>query len=556
MKVAFLAVLTLPFLFSIPMSMTIQEQSRGIILGIDQFTEHVPAEGTAKFTGAVFAGEGLSDHRLKVKWIDPQGRVHDSILPFSADGTFEFSIKGVQVGIYRFDFSGMDGVHTVHREVIVADAAAVRDALDRKIKRAQEAADRIAHQARLRVQAAPVGANRDEAVRMLTNIEQQRGQVMAGVTHIEAVATACSQLASAPPDLREPALECLGDLASWADQTETEAAEMEAFEQRTRTEYGVCDSLETAKEGLKFVETATTLLTKPLDIIKKTIKEQLIPRAEAKNPPASEDIKFIVDRAKAEAKAAKDGLDGVIRSLPTLARETSVFIIDKLVKNYCSILEGPVTAELNVSVPEKGSLFYQYKLYLKAKIRMVADKSKVAGPSGIEYHGRIEGGASKVEFKENIFAAEPLPKGAKVILRKIVTPPVLKAADSDFVGSGQIARMASPGNFNVQYLGMLNESGMKLKQDRIVNDFSSLFKNRVGLIVLPQGGLIPKVTIFDFPIQKAAWVLDRCTKGAFELPKILDGNKLHLQKEFTRSETTANGIKVDWKVSYDAVGDK
>ena len=29
-----------------------------------------------------------------------------------------------------------------------------------------------------------------------------------------------------------------------------------------------------------------------------------------------------------------------------------------------------------------------------------------------------------------------------------------------------------------------------------------------------------------------------------------------MQKELARSETTASGMKVDWKVSYDAVGDK
>ena len=556
MKLLLTGILFFPLLVATPTTRKVQERSQGILVGIEEAPSNLPINGEAKFRGGVFAGEVLADQAVVVKWTEPDGSIHSERIRYGNDGLFQFNIKMHRPGVYRFNFTGVDNRNTVTREVIVTDAVAIRRTLERKAKRAQELADRIAARSRQRVHSAPSGPRRDEAEQRLAELERQRAAANEGLNHILAAADACESLTLAPPDVQADAMEALGDLASWADSTDDEANEMEQFEQRTRSDSGVCDSLETAAEGLRFVATATALLTRPMAVLQDTIKGQLVPKAKAKVPPVSEEVKFAVDRAKAEADAARSGLDGIIRSLPTQARETSLFIIENLVKSYCSVLEGPVTAELNVNVPEKGAMFYKYKLILKAKLRLIADKSKPAGADGVEYHGRIEGGASKVEFAENIFAVEPMPKGSKILLRKVVTPPVMKEAGGDLIGSGQIARIASPGHFNVQYIGLLNEQGMKLKQDRVVDDFTALFKNRVGLVVLPQGGLIPKVTIFDFPMQKAAWVLDRCTKGAFELPKILDGNKLHLQKEFTRSETTANGIKVDWKVSYDAVGDK
>ena len=75
-------------------------------------------------------------------------------------------------------------------------------------------------------------------------------------------------------------------------------------------------------------------------------------------------------------------------------------------------------------------------------------------------------------------------------------------------------------------------------------------------MIIPQGGLVPIFRTFTFPIQKAAWMIARTTKGDFILPVTRENNKMVLKKTFTRDETLPGGAsKVTFKVDYDLSGD-
>ena len=534
-----------------------QSSTQGLVIGIEREPGEVPVGGPAKFTGAVVPTATLAGDIVRIKINTPGGRTEVREIRTNNDGTFELVLSDCMPGTYRVSFTGQDGRGGVLREFNVVDWEKVRSIAERKFREELDRAIRIAEGMRRRVNSAPEGPNREEARQRLDQIATQHRQVREGVNRMLAAATALQNASSATGELRAATAEALSDYNAGVAEFERAGADMKAFEERTRDTPGTCDSLETAAEGLKFFATATQAMLKPYDLLKDAIKNQIVPKKEASNPPQSENVKFAIDTAKTEMEAARSGMDGVIRSLPGLARSTSEFVLDKLFKNYCSVIEGPVKAKFTVDHKENGKLFYKYIITIEAKMKLWADKARVAGPDGLQYSGRLEGGATKVEFSEDIFNVEKLPKGSKLIVKKSFTPPVLKKQGDNLVGSGQIARMANPGHFNVRYLGLLNERGMKLKQESISDDFTAAFVNRVMIVAVLPGGILPGVKMFNFPIQKGSWIIDRGTKGPFELPRTPDGAFVILKKEYTRNEVTGNGnIKVDWTLSYDLKGDR
>lgn len=535
----------------------VQDPIKGLTIGIENEPGDVAVGGIAKFTGATISTTTLGGDLINVKIVDPNGRIIMRSVRTLNDHTFVFSLDNCVPGTYRVLFRGADEQGGVERTFNVIDWDKVRSNAERKFREELDRAIRIAEAMRRRVNSAPDGPNRDEARQRLDQIATQHRQVRDGVNRMLAAASALERASASGGELRTSIAETLSDFSAAASEFERSGEEMKAFEARTRDTPGTCDSLETAAEGLKFFATATQAMLKPYDLLKDAIKDKIIPKKENANPPPNEDVKFALNTAKTEMEAARAGMDGVIRSLPGLARSTSEFVIDKLFKNYCSVIEGPVTAEFSVDAKDNGKPFYAYTVKLEAKMKLWADKSRAAGPQGLDFSGRLEGGVTKVDFKENIFNVEKLPKGSQLIAKKSFTPPVMKKQGENLIGSGQIARMLNPGHFNVRYLGTLNEAGMKLKQESVSDDFTSAFVNRVLVVAILPGAILPGVKNFNFPIQKGAWIIDRSTKGPFELPRTPDGAFVILKKDVERHEVTGNGnIKVDWKVNWNLKGDK
>lgn len=529
---------------------------RGVPIGIEQEPGDVAVGGNAKFAGAIFNPGNEGGNRIRAVITDPKGGTRTQEFATGAQDQFVFRIDNCIVGRYRVVFQGLDGVGGTVREFNVVDWDQVQRALDRKFREQLDRAVRVAEGIRRRVNSAPAGPNREEARQRLDRVSADHRRSREYVNQMLTVAQRLDGLATAPADIRTEAANALSDFSAATREFETECEGMREFEARTRDTPSTCDSLETAAEGLKFFATATQALLKPLDLLKDAIKDKIVPKSEAKQPPPNEDIKFAVNTLKTEAQAAVNGGDAILRSLPGLSRSTAEFVLERLFKSYCSVIEGPVTADFSVDAKDNGKPFYKYSVKLEAKMKLWAEKSQVAGPQGMEYSGRLEGGAIKVSFSDNIFNVEKLPAGSKLILKKSFTPPVMSKPGENLIGSGQIARGVNPGHFNVRYLGNLTEAGMKLKQESVSDDFTAAFVNRVMIVAVLPGGILPGVKTFKFPIQKGAWIIDRSTKGAFELPRTPDASSVILKKEVTRNEVTASGIKVDWKVSWNLKGDK
>lgn len=539
----------------------------GSLIGIEHEPGRVvPIGGIARFEGFVFTDASLADRRIEIKVSSPDGRSQVFTMAYAQDGAFQYHIGNLQEGVYQVDFRGLDGRNAVRREFRVENASRVAAELEKK-KILFESIARLANRQHERIHAMPAGPVRDDTVQRTQELRQNCEKATAATTRAIAAARQLAELQTAPREISQPAMEALSDLSSWANEPFAEDAEMKAFEERTRDMPGACDSLETAAEGLRFVGSMTALLLKPMDVLKDLFKNQLkdevvtrVLAARGSQPSNSgggpdPDIKFVLERAKAEVEACySGGTDAMIRTLPTQSREVSTYIIDKLFSSYCSVIEGPATAEFSVYAPENGKLFYKYNVKLEAKLRLWTQKDQPATPQGIPFTGRLEGSATKMDFAADVFAVEKLPKGAQLVAVKTLPAPTLKKSNTNVIGSGQAFRTLSPGHFNAQYSGLLTEAGMKIKQDRVVDDFGPLFVNRVAVIAILPGGLLPGVSTFSFPVQKGCWIFDRGTKGAFEIPMARTGETILLKKEFTRNEVVGSGIKVDWKLAYDLKG--
>lgn len=555
-------------LLSMPRTVVQQEQqsrTEGILIGIAQEPGAVmPVSGLAKFEGAVFTDASLSDHRLQIKVTHPDGRIESFMMAYGANGSFQYNIGNLKEGTYRVSFTGIDGRNTVNREFRVENAMRIAQVLENK-KRMLEMTQRLIERADQRMGTLPDGPDAASARDQIRRLREDHSRARTSVDRVFTAARDFAQLQSAPAEVSQPAMEVLSDISAWAQSTEQEEAEMAAFEQRTRNMPSTCDSLDTAAEGLRFVSSITSLILKPLDTIKDALKNKLkdevIERAKAQlpkpqpgqpAPPPNTDLKFILDRIKAEVEAGySGGTSAMIKTIPSQSREISTFIVDKLFNNYCSLIEGPARAEFSVYQPENGKLFYQYNMVLEAKLRLWTEKNQGATPQGMPFSGKLEGSVTKVDFKADVFAVEKLPKGSQLVANKVIPAPVLSKSNTNLVGSGQIMRALTPGHFAARYTGLLTEAGMKIKQENVVDDFTPLFANRVLVVAILPGALVPGVTNFKFPMQKGCWIYDRASKGAFEIPLQRSGENMILKKEVTRSETVGAGIKVNWKVTYD-----
>lgn len=546
----------------------------GTLLGIETEPARVmPINGLASFTGNMFVDAALADRSIKIKVTHPDGRIDSFTMRCDSVGNFRYDIGNLREGTYRIRFTSLDERTSVQREFRVEDAARVATVL-RKKKILLELSRRLAERAEQRIEQIPEGPDRNQARTRTRSIREETERVRIATNRVFDVSEELASLQNAPREVSGPAMEALSEIAAWADSTDQQEAELRAFEERTRNTATTCDGLDTAAEGLRFMGSITSLVLKPIDTIKKTVidklKDEVVERAQQqwnqRNPgaggagggaggaggnPNNTDIKFVVNRIKAEVEAFRSGgSDAMLRTIPNQSREVATFVIDKLFSNYCSVIEGPATAEFSVYVPEKGKLFYQYKLQLDATLKLWSEKSKAPTPEGIPFGGKLEGGVKKVDFKANVFAVEKLPKGSKLIAQKIIPAITIGKPNTNVLGSGQVMRTLTPGHFAARYSGLLSERGLKLKQENVMDDFGPLYVNRSMVIAVLPGGILPGVTTFNFKMQKASWIFDRGTKGAFEIPIERNGDSFVAKKEYKRSETVGSGIKVDWVLNY------
>ena len=555
-KRLFIFFVILSFIISLAHSVAIAQSGVGSSPGhpieIFDHQKHFVVNGSVAIKGVTIAPNSGSD-QLTVKTTLPDGTQQIIYVTPDKDGNFRVLMPNVSMlGHYRMIIYGYRDANNRTQEFDVIEPAKAIASVKTRIESLVRSSRQITQGAQNHLQARRQNVDNDEAARQLRLFAEALLKVE-GRTNKAAAALVLLQAALASePRLQPAAAEGLTALSEWETETYDVDEQLKSFAARMREMPTTCDSLETAGEGFALLSTVGNFMGSPLTILKSLILDKVLPATNNLRNDVSEDTKFQVSEATKEIAAAYQGSSELIGSAFGLSGDIAQFFTGKLFSNYCSVLEGTIESDFNVDHKQGGLSWWKYRVVLKGKMKLWAEKNQPEGPGGIVYTGRIEGNTTRLEFFEDIFVIEKPPAGGTVALRKRVMPFVVGNTANDPFGFGQIARIVTPGHFNIRYKGALKDDKMALHQESVGDDFSHRYTNRLITVIIPQGGLVPIFRTFTFPIQKAAWMIDRTTKGDFILPVTRENNKMVLKKTFTRDETLSGGAsKVTFKVDYD-----
>ena len=516
--------------------------------------EMVAPQGRAIFQVAV-EPPSRGGMRVTVEIIAPDNNQDTLQIEPDKDGKFDFTLLAkINSGRYKIIVKGYDGTPLDTRYVEVTPWNSVNDQVQTRITNIRRHTGDIIRAGRTLIGQLPDGPKKTELQKKLTDIEAAHGKIVAKVPIFQRLTANTMALAEQAPEAAPAIADALTSLGEWSTEAKDEEARLAELSTKLRTKSTICDGLDNTMEALQLVSNVMIFVTSPEKIFLNLCLEKIFPMAEASNN-GSDRAKFALSEARKEATAfAADGKDGIIGSLVGLLGDCVAFAASQVFNNYCTVVEGPIKAEFSVDAKEGGKSYWKYKLILEGKLKLWSDKNAPNEAQGRPFSGRLEGNTTKLEFFEDIFLVEPMPKRSTLLLRRRISPRVISSnSANDPTGAGQVGRaIGVPGYFDIRYLAWMNEERLSFKQDHVIKDFGPTYKNAMVMVAATPGGLLPVMQSFDFPIQKAAWIIDRATKGPFEIPLTREGDKAVAKKTITREEVTGNGtIDVKWVLTYD-----
>lgn len=528
-----------------------QQSSAGYPIEITNLQQQYVAGSDVEIKGTAIPPQTAKD-QVTVTIIPPNGAQKTMQTSPDTDGNFSIKLQKIApAGRFKLSITGFGNAEKKQIEFDVVEAQGAIGKSKARLESLTRNSAEIITNVQRHLSARPQDSETTNVLRQLERLASEHRRVAAKTTNSVSAMNQLETAITSEPRLQPAAVDGLSELSRWEDSTDDVDENLKNLAARTRNLPTKCDSLDTAAEGLSLLSTVMNFVGGPASIVKNLLLDKVNPAIVNLRTDANENARFAATEAVKETAAAGEGMDTLKGSVVGLSGDTSQLIVGKLFANYCSVLEGTVESDFNVD-HKKGNLsWWKYRVVLKGKFRLWAEKDQPDAADGIVYTGKMEGNTVKLEFFEDIFKVEQPPVG-RIFLRKRITPVVVGNTANDPFGFGQVARMTTPGHFNVRYKGQLKDDKMALHQESVLNDFTALYMNRVVVGVIPQGGLVPVIKTFNFPIQKAAWMINRTTKGDFVLPVERANNKMTLKQTFTRDETLSDGVsKVTFKVEYD-----
>lgn len=527
-----------------------QQSSPGYPIEITNLQQQYVVGSDVEIKGTAIPPQTAKD-QLTVTIIPPDGALRTIQTSPDSEGNFLIKLQRIApAGRFKLSITGFGNAERKQIEFDVVEATGAIEKSKARLESLVRNSTEVITNVQRHLSSRPQDSDTVSVLRQLERLASEHSRVAARTTRaVSAIGHLQTALAS-EPRLRPAVIEGLSELSRWHDSAADIDENLKSLAARTRNMPTKCDSLDTAGEGLALLQTAMNIIAPPFSILPNLMLDKVNPAIMNLRTDANENARFAAAEAVKESEAALEGMTKLKTSVIGLSIDISQFVVGKLFANYCSVIEGPVESDFNVD-HKKGNLsWWKYRIVLKGKFRLWAEKDQPVGADGVVYTGKLEGNTVKIEFFEDIFRVEQPPMG-RIFLRKRITPVVLGNTANDPFGFGQVAHRITPGYFNIRYKGQLKDDKMALHQETILSDFTDLYMNRSIIVVIPEGGLLPVIKTFNFPIQKAAWMINRTTKGNFILPVTRVNDKMTLKQTFTRDETLSDGVsKVTFKVDY------
>lgn len=509
----------------------------------------VPVGGVAKITGTTYTdGKRLT---VAIVITNPKSKKFELNSKCDDKGNFKVEFKDTQeTGEYTLVATSPDGKQTTTVKFTVASPTNLADKASQTVDQIIQAVDTTMDETKKIVDEQPPSPAKEELYQKMDKFNEKRTEFKQRLSHIRPAMTNLAKMVGRTPELDAEILPKLEEYGRWAGETGPSIEAQMANLSKARTKSGLCDTIEMAGEGFAFLSTAMNFVGSPAKILLNLTVDKVMPALVAKAPAkgdSANDVKFLWAETNKEAVAICQGWPDFVGSFLGLANDLAQFATGKIFDQYCQKFQGDMAATFNVDMKEGGSSWWKYGVRLDGQLTLTYPKNGKPGEP-IKMNGRFEGNATKFAFWEDVFLVEDRPKGSIIVGRYRIPPVPFVNSTKDPLGFGMVARAGTPGYFNVLCEAELIKDKIILQTQQAAVDFSPVVKNRLILIFTTPALPIPVIKTFDFPIQKAQFIIGRGIKDKAEIPIKMEDKKMTFDKVFTRNETLKDGSTVKWEV--------
>lgn len=398
----------------------------------------------------------------------------------SKEGAFTITFSETKkTGKYRIEVAAPDGKGKGETEFEVTLMSGLIDKVEHDLRQLDDRIGRLLRQAEEAVISLPASEERDEYIKKIDDLQEfQRTVDLPDVKILGEL----RRVVQGPTVVFLPDQEIFGKLQEWDEEAEMTIEEIDRSKILDRSKEYICETINTAMEGLKFAALAfkvgkDLLHTLANVLIDKTISA-LSKAVLGKTPEA--DAAAI---GLKNAKAVLHGKIGVAEAGPGLfagALEPGVRWL--LYNRYCGEYRCPIKVKMTMIWNEQGKPWMKYTIDLEG--RMTLRFPLKSGPGQpLPMTGEIEGNAVKHEFWENVFLVEPLPKTVILLDLLWLAPPAFPNAVESPLDFGAIARTVTPASFNIPLIAEITGDRIKMQFKPARVDFSPLMVHRRVFVV-------------------------------------------------------------------------
>jgi hypothetical protein len=468
-------------------------------------------------------------------------------------GTFTAEFKNTAtVGKYDVKVTSPDGKGTGSTTFTVALAEEVAEAATKTIAEATALGTDAIAAAQKALATMPPSPPQQQLSQKLTELQGMLAKIQLPIAAMGKPAARIAKAVATRPGVAAVVDPALGEIAEWNTGANAKLDDAKKRLAAAKQEAALCDTINLAGEALSLVQLVTTLASGGVTTVAyKLFMNNGLPAALNALPTGDTEKFALGEEIKAGIETSK-GLKAMLEQGVDFAANVAGFVTKEVFKRYCNTYEGPVTAHMELTITESAVPWWKYSVTLEGLMRLRFQKGAPTSKP-IPLTGEIEGNATNFTFAEDVFVVEKPPQGIVVLKRVRVTPIPFVNSAKDPLGFGLFARMGTPGYFHVPVQGELVGGRIILKLLDAKVDFTDVVKNRLVLIAIHPALPIPMIKTFDFPVEKAHYVLTRGMQPKGEsLPEFaitVSGDKSTIQREFTRDATSPDGsVKLKCRV--------
>lgn len=488
-------------------------------------------------------------------------------------GNFSTTFKDTkQLGRYTVEVTGPDGKNTAKGEFRVVSFAGLADELESAFTALDKRQDALVKLVHDKVVALPPSPERDEVLKKVVELEKKMNEVTLPPVKILGE---LRKVVPGPKAVTVPEVKIFGELTQQIDEMRDTADEVDRTDILNRKDASVCETINTAIEGAKLAGALFNVTGTALEVLYKVFIDKSISSvvehvmgdsAAAVGVSAAIKVAAAGLEEDGEKVAGLKKIGGVKGGIKNSWTGIVFDIVESFTKHvyerYCERIQSPLRVKMRMVWMEAGVPWYKYGVRLEGRLALRYAKTNTPGQP-LKVTGEIEGNATNFMMWEDFTVVEKLPRTMVLLLRSWRSPPKnpvasLTTAINDVVDFGEALRAATPYSFNVPVEGTLSGDEIELQFKPARVDFSPIVTGRLLVVAFNPALPIPEFRTFDFPIEKAQWIVRRGfgEPGKIKLKKATDktGNDVRFIADGldTHRDSPDRSIKVDWQIRFDS----